>query len=98
VSTGAADNFVSLRSLDWQLHVYGEIEKTLAVACSEFGLAAHGFEWTDAANHAGIEHDAMYLVRPDGHVALASPEQSAKKLRAFLERVGLRFGAAVTEN
>jgi len=98
VRIGAADNFRPLRSLDWQVHVYGEIETTLAAACGEFGLAAHVFAWSDAANHAGIEHDAMYLIRPDGHVALASPEQSVTKLRAFLERVGLRFGAAVTEN
>jgi 2-polyprenyl-6-methoxyphenol hydroxylase-like FAD-dependent oxidoreductase len=98
VQSGATDNFVSLRSLDWQLHVYGEIERGLASACGEFGLAAHVFEWTDAANHAGIEHNAMYLVRPDGHVAMASSEQSVTKLRAFLERVGLRLGAAVTGN
>jgi aromatic ring hydroxylase-like protein len=73
-----------------------EIEKPLASECGEFGLAAHVFDWTDAANHVGIERDAMYLVRPDGHVAMASSERSVMKLRAFLERVGLRFGAAVT--
>ena len=95
---GASGNFVPLRSLDWQLHVYGEIEKTLASACGELGLAAHVFEWTDAASHAGLEHNAMYLIRPDGHVAMAAPEQSVTKLEDFLERVGLRFGSAVREN
>jgi 2-polyprenyl-6-methoxyphenol hydroxylase-like FAD-dependent oxidoreductase len=98
VRMGAADNFVPLRSLDWQLHVYGEIERGLASACAEFGLAAHVFEWTNAANHAGVEHHAMYLVRPDGHVAMASSEQSATKLRVFIERVGLRFSSVLAEN
>jgi hypothetical protein len=98
VRMGAADNFAPLRSLDWQVHVHGEIGKTMAAACGELGLDAHVFAWSDAANHAGIEQNAMYLVRPDGHVALAESEQSVIKLRAFLERFGLRFGAAVTEN
>ena len=95
MQSGAADNFAPLRSLDWQVHVYGEIEEAFAAACRGFGLAAHVFAWTDAANNAGIERNAMYLVRPDGHVALASPEQSVTKLMAFLERLGLRFGGAV---
>ncbi len=98
VRTGAADNFAPLRSLDWQLHVYGEIEEPLATACHELGLAAHVFAWSDATDYGGMEHNAMYLVRPDGHVALAAREQSVTKLRAFLERVGLRFGATVMEN
>jgi hypothetical protein len=94
VRMGAVDNFVPLRSLDWQVHVYGEIEETLAAACRGFGLAAHVFEWSDAANQAGIERNAMYLIRPDGHIAMASSDQSVTKLRVFFERVGLRFGSA----
>jgi 2-polyprenyl-6-methoxyphenol hydroxylase-like FAD-dependent oxidoreductase len=95
MQSGAADNFAPLRSLDWQVHVYGEIEEALAATCRGFGLTAHVFAWTDAANNAGIGHNAMYLVRPDGHVALASKEQSVTKLRALVERFGLRFGGAV---
>jgi hypothetical protein len=78
--------------------VYGEIDETLASSCSRLGLAAHAFGWNDFANDAGIERDAMYLVRPDGHIALASPEQSVTALRDFLDRAGLRFPAAATEN
>jgi 2-polyprenyl-6-methoxyphenol hydroxylase-like FAD-dependent oxidoreductase len=90
VRMGEADNFVPLRSLDWQVHVYGEIEETLASWCNQLGLAAHAFAWNDSADHAGIQRDAMYLVRPDGYVAMASPEQSVTGLRAFLDRVGVR--------
>ena len=94
VRMGTGDNFASLRSLDWQVHVYGEIKNTLASACSELGLAAHAFAWSDGARHAGMEHHAMYLIRPDAHVALASSEQDVTKLRAFLERFGLLFDRA----
>jgi hypothetical protein len=92
VRTGEADNFVPLRSLDWQVHIYGEIDEGLASACGQLGLATNRFAWGDAANHAGLKQDAMYLIRPDGHVALASPDQSVTKLSVFLERVGLHFG------
>jgi hypothetical protein len=76
VRMGASSNFVPLRSLDWQLHVYGEIEKTLASACGELGLAAHVFEWTDAASNAGLEHNAIYLIRPDGHAQWPRPSRT----------------------
>ena len=98
VRMDGTDNFVHLRSLDWQVHIYGEMEEGFRSACRELDLAAHVFDWTDAAHHAGMEHGAMYLIRPDGHVAMASSDQSVTKLRDFLGRVGLRFGAAVTEH
>ena len=98
VRMGGADNFAPLRSLDWQVHVYGEIEEGLRQHAASWALPLTSLDWTDAAHHAGMEHGAMYLIRPDGHVAMASSEQSVTKLRAFLGRVGLRFGAAVTEH
>jgi hypothetical protein len=98
VPSPAGDNFLPLRSLDWQLHVYGEIEKSLGASCGELALPAHVFPWSDAAGHAGLEKGAMYLVRPDGHVALASGEQSVLKLRAFVGRLSLRFDTPVGRN
>ncbi len=95
VSAGARDcdndNFAPLRSLDWQVHIYGKIEEGFASFCKQLGLATHVFAWSEAADHAGMKQDAMYLIRPDGHVALASPEQSVTELDAFIERRGLRF-------
>lgn len=85
------DNFVPLRSLDWQVHVYGQIDEAFATACRGLGLPIHGFPWSDAGKTAGLKRDAAYLIRPDGHVALASAEQSAAKLEAFVGRLRLRF-------
>jgi 2-polyprenyl-6-methoxyphenol hydroxylase-like FAD-dependent oxidoreductase len=94
VRTGAEDNFAPLRSLEWQLHIYGEIKEGLETACRQLGLPAHVFAWSDGAADAGIKRDAAYLVRPDGHVALASSEQSAPSLNAFVDRFRLRFTGA----
>jgi 2-polyprenyl-6-methoxyphenol hydroxylase-like FAD-dependent oxidoreductase len=92
--TGAAgeDNFAPLRSLDWQVHVYGEVDGALASACTRFGLPLHYFTWSEAAAAAGLARDAAYLVRPDGYVALASDGADAvAKLTAFIDRLDLRF-------
>ena len=87
----AKDNFEPLRSLDWQAHVYGEVDKDLETACRELHLPLHAFAWSDSTKDAGLKRDALYLVRPDGYVALASFEQSASKLRTFVEQFHLRF-------
>ena len=87
----AQDNFEPLRSLDWQAHVYGEADKDLETACRELHLPLHAFAWSDSAKDAGLKRDALYLVRPDGYVALASSEQSVSKLRTFVEQFHLRF-------
>ncbi len=72
--TGAheQDNFEPLRSLDWQVHVYGEVEKDLEAACRELVLPLHAFAWNDGVKDTGFKRDALYLVRPDGYIALAS--------------------------
>jgi hypothetical protein len=53
----------------------------------------HAFHWSDAAATAGFEKDACYLVRPDGHVALASASQDVESLEHYVRRVGLRLTA-----
>jgi len=87
----AQDNFEPLRSLDWQAHVYGEVGKDMETACRELHLPLHAFAFTDNTKDAGLKRNALYVVRPDGYIALASFEQSASKLRTFVEQFHLRF-------
>ena len=72
----APDNFEPLRSLDWQAHVYGEadreISKSPAASLIYLCILSPG---ATASKEAGLKRDALYLVRPDGYVALASSEQ-----------------------
>jgi hypothetical protein len=39
---------------------------------------------------AGVRRNALYLVRPDGYVALAAGNQSATQLVSYLDAHGLR--------
>jgi hypothetical protein len=91
VRIGSGDNFAALRSLDWQVHIYGRLSEPLEAACRELGIPVHVFGWSDVTGHAGLARDAAYLVRPDGHVALASPGQSVNEMKAFVDRFRLRF-------
>ena len=89
----ADDNFAPLRSLDWQVHVYGTVTPALHAAARALGLPVCAFAWSDAAGAAGLARDAAYLVRPDGYVALAQPAQDPEALRAFAARWGVRAAA-----
>src|SRR5215813_12098867 len=78
------DNFAPLRALAWQVHVYGEAAPEIEAVCRERKLALHVFPW-----RPGLRRNAVYLVRPDGYVALADPDASAATLQAYLEKHGL---------
>ena len=76
---------------DWQAHVYGKADQDLETACRELHLPLHAFALSDGTKDAGLKRDALYLVRPDGYIALASFEQNVSKLRTFVEQFHLRF-------
>jgi 2-polyprenyl-6-methoxyphenol hydroxylase-like FAD-dependent oxidoreductase len=87
------DNFAALRSLRWQVHVYGEARRELEQACTDLGLATHIFAWQPVMARVGLKRGAAYLVRPDGYVALADPQADPQALQRFL-RAKAGFSAA----
>ena len=88
-SAGGEDNFAPLTSLEWQVHVYGAVAPELIALCSARGLPLHVFSWRATMARTGLTRNAAYLVRPDGYVALAEPEASAAKLKAYLDEWGV---------
>ena len=85
VSLSASDdNFAPLASLAWQAHVYGEVRASATTACRELHIPLHAFAWSREAARAGLARSALYLVRPDGYVALANDDGSANGLREYL--------------
>jgi len=88
---GAKDNFGPLASLRWQVHVHGAASPELARACAARDLPLHVFSFGPAAARAGMVRDALYLVRPDGYVALADPSGGRARLERYLESRGLRL-------
>jgi hypothetical protein len=86
-----ADNFVPLESLAWQVHVYGDSDRTLPAACKRLGLSLHLFPWTGATGRAGLQSGVAYLVRPDGYLALVDRYASPAALEEYLESRGIRL-------
>ena len=81
----AADNFAPLDALVWQVHVYGAAAPEIEAACRACDLALHVFDWRPEMRRVGLRRDAVYLVRPDGYVALADRDARASTLTRYLE-------------
>jgi hypothetical protein len=79
------DNFTPLRSLDWQVHVYGDAAPELQAVCQGRALPLHIFPWSSQASRTGLRRDAVYLVRPDGYVGLVAPDGSVTAVTSYLD-------------
>lgn len=81
------DNFDSLSTLSWQIHVYGIARDTLVTWCADRHVPLHVFAWKPAHVTAGFARNALYLLRPDTYVAFAEISGDPKALdRYFADR------------
>ncbi|MBP1887709.1 FAD-dependent monooxygenase [Sinorhizobium mexicanum] len=94
---GEGDNFAPLSSLDWQIHVYGAASPAFRAAIAPTGIPIHAFAWTPGAGEAGLSRDAAYLVRPDGHVAVAVDSQDPAPLLGYIAEFAIKISAATPE-
>jgi hypothetical protein len=85
VNGAEQDNFMPLRSLDWQVHAYGDAGPEIKALCEERALPLHIFPWRPQMGRAGLRRNAVYLVRPDGYVGLVDPEASATAVTSYLD-------------
>src|SRR5258706_1405750 len=87
--TSGKDNVAPLTSLACPAHVYGEARGVLTDACADLRLPLHTFAWQETMRGAGLAKDALYLLRPDGYVALAEPSADPERLRHYFTGRGL---------
>ncbi len=83
----SSSNFAPLSSLDWQVHVYGEAPPGLRAMCAARSLPLHEFAWRDEMGEMDLRRNAVYLVRPDGYVAVAEPDSvgSVAAITSYLD-------------
>jgi 2-polyprenyl-6-methoxyphenol hydroxylase-like FAD-dependent oxidoreductase len=92
VSTGSGEtfNFAALDAMNWQLHVYGEPGSELQSLSDSRKIPLHAFVWQTAMKRAGLRQNAVYLVRPDGYIALADAQGRAAAISAYLDKNKIR--------
>jgi 2-polyprenyl-6-methoxyphenol hydroxylase-like FAD-dependent oxidoreductase len=91
VPLDGTDNFEKLATMDWQVHVYGDARAELTAWCATKNLPLHTFDWRSEHETAGLARDALYLVRPDGYVALADSGGAASVLDRYFEDHGVKL-------
>ena len=74
------DNYAVLDGHSWQVHVYGVADEPLADACERAGLVTCEFPWQTVMADAGLIRDGLYLVRPDGYLAMVARAGEIEKL------------------
>ncbi len=86
------DNHAPLEKIDWQVQAYGEAGDGLRAWCLLHGMPLREFAWSTRHEQAGFTHNAHYLVRPDGHVALCDPSAGPDAVaHYFRDRAYRRF-------
>jgi 2-polyprenyl-6-methoxyphenol hydroxylase-like FAD-dependent oxidoreductase len=83
-------NFAALTSLNWQIHIYGDAAGEIRTLSDRRRIPLHVFAWHPAMKGSGLQRGAVYLVRPDGYVALASPEPGAAAIDDYLDQRKIR--------
>ncbi len=87
VRLGEIDNYQALKRIGWQVHVYGAAEAGLRTWCEARSVPLHAYPWSGAMKDAGLQDNALYLIRPDTYVALAEPTQSVAAVEQFFDKV-----------
>jgi hypothetical protein len=91
VKTETGDNYESLHTVDWQIHVYGDAASQLKEASSQrdkFFPPLYEIKWQDDFAKCGLTKGAMYLVRPDGYIAMAESRQDAAAVKKYFKERG----------
>ncbi|MFY4775778.1 FAD-dependent monooxygenase [Metabacillus sp. RGM 3146] len=84
--TKHGDNFEPLQSMDWQIHVYGEAKESLKECAADSNISLHEFPWAEGMGDTGLKRNSLYLIRPDGYIALTEAGQDVGKLRQYLSK------------
>ena len=88
-----SDNFDSLATMSWQVHVYGDAGAEIEAWCAERRIPLHVFHWQDAYGKVGIIRNALYLLRPDAYVGLAAANAAPAQLERYCEDRAIQLGA-----
>lgn len=67
--------------MDWQFYIYGSASPSLQRVREAGLLTLHSFTWQAGMRRTGLIDNAIYLIRPDGHIAFMHPAGDAGELK-----------------
>ncbi len=82
--TDTFDNYDCLNAMAWHIQIYGDTHSNFNSVANFRGFRIFEFSWSKEAEALGFAHDAFYLIRPDGHIALCDLRQNTSVLKAYL--------------
>jgi len=66
------------------MHVYGHARPEIQAWCDTHRVLLRSYPWSERCAHAGLAHNAIYLLRPDTYVGLAAGSPSVHVLDEYL--------------
>jgi hypothetical protein len=64
------ENFLPLRALNWQVHLYDGPNPEIKSFCAERNIVLYARAWSRECHNAGLQKRALYLVRRAGTLRL----------------------------
>lgn len=95
VPTDKGDNFAPLAATVWQVHIYGSAREEIVAWCADHDVPLHIFPWRPDYDAAGFARDALYLLRPDGYVALADTLATPSMLDRYCIDQGIQLNTSM---
>jgi 2-polyprenyl-6-methoxyphenol hydroxylase-like FAD-dependent oxidoreductase len=84
------DNYGDFDAIDWQVQCYRATEPALAQWGRARNVAVRFLPWREEFARAGLANGALYLMRPDSYVALASKECSVEAVDLYFTERQIR--------
>lgn len=87
VKDGLLDNFTALKTLDWQVHVYGTADEPLRASLQAENIPLVVFSWSINAKKQNLIENAAYLIRPDGYISVIDTTQSGEQIKKMWAQI-----------
>lgn len=87
----SVDNYQGLQNLDWLVHIYGNASKELQEFLASIKMSFKEMVWNETFEQKGFLENALYLIRPDGHIALILEKQNIQELKSYLQKIRFKL-------